>query len=31
VRTGRHFGHAKMRLASYPVTVRDGGVYVVAK
>jgi nitrite reductase/ring-hydroxylating ferredoxin subunit len=31
VRTGRHFGHAKMRLASYPVTVRDGQIYVVAK
>jgi nitrite reductase/ring-hydroxylating ferredoxin subunit len=30
VRTGRHAGHAAMRLASYPVKVRDGGVYVVA-
>jgi nitrite reductase/ring-hydroxylating ferredoxin subunit len=30
VRTGRHAGHARMRLASYPVKVRDGGVYVVA-
>jgi nitrite reductase/ring-hydroxylating ferredoxin subunit len=30
VRTGRHAGWAAMRLASYPVKVRDGGVYVVA-
>jgi nitrite reductase (NADH) small subunit len=30
VRTGRHAGHARLRLASYPVKVRDGGVYVVA-
>jgi len=30
VRTGRHAGHARMRLASYPVKVRDGGIYVVA-
>ena len=31
VRTGRHAGWAAMRLASYPVKVRDGDVYVVAK
>jgi nitrite reductase (NADH) small subunit len=31
VRTGRHAGYAAMRLASYPVKVRDGEVYVVAK
>ena len=30
VRTGRHAGFAGMRLASYPVKVRDGEVYVVA-
>src|ERR1051325_3869535 len=30
VRTGRHAGHARMRLARYTGTARDGGVYVVA-
>ena len=29
VRTGRHAGHPTLRLASHPVTVRDGDVYVV--
>ena len=29
VRTGRHAGLAAIRLAGYPVTLRDGEVYVV--
>ena len=29
VRTGRHAGLPTLRLASHPVTVRDGDVYVV--
>jgi nitrite reductase (NADH) small subunit len=28
VRTGRYFGGSKMRLKSYPVTIREGGIYV---
>ena len=28
LRTGRHCGHDRMRLASHPVTVRDGAVFV---
>jgi nitrite reductase (NADH) small subunit len=31
VRTGRHAGFAAMRLASYPVKLRDGEIYVVAE
>lgn len=30
VRTGRHPGHAALRLVSYPVKLQDGAVYVVA-
>jgi nitrite reductase/ring-hydroxylating ferredoxin subunit len=29
VRTGRHAGVSAIRLAGYPVTLRDGDVYVV--
>lgn len=28
-RSGRHAGHGAVRLASYPVKLRDGDVYVV--
>lgn len=31
VKTGRHAGVSSVRLASYPVTLRDGDVYVVVR
>ncbi len=31
VRTGRHAGIASVRLANYPVTLRDGDIYVVVR
>ena len=31
VRTGRHAGISSVRLASYPVKLRDGDIYVVVR
>ena len=29
MRTGRHVGHAAMKLRGYPIKVREGSIYVV--